>query len=63
MADNTVQFAGRAFTAEELVRVIHVMASWLRVLDTTGAYSQPNGHVWATIDEAHMLYEDGKRNG
>ena len=49
-------------TAEELVRVIHVMASWLRVLDTTGAYSQPNGHVWAAIDEAQMLYEDGKRN-
>ena len=57
-----VQFAGRAFTAEELVRVIHVMASWLRVLDTTQAYSQPNGHVWAAIDEARMLYEDGKRN-
>jgi hypothetical protein len=62
MADNTVQFAGQAMTAAELVRVIHVMASWLRVLDTTQAYSQPNGHVWAAIDEAQMLYEDGKRN-
>ena len=51
-----VQFAGRAFTAEELVRVIHVMASWLRVLDTTQAYSQPNGHIWAAIEigRAHV---------
>jgi hypothetical protein len=63
MADNTVQFAGRAMTAAELVRVINVMWSWLKVLDTERVYSGPNGHVWAAIDEAHMLYENGKRNG
>ena len=62
MADNTVQFAGRAMTAAELVRVINVMWSWLKVLDIDRVYAGPNGHVWNAIDEAQMLYEDGKRN-
>jgi len=39
-------------TVQELLDIIDVMREWLRELDKTGKYSQPNGHLWNAIDQA-----------
>lgn len=52
MAEEYVYVAGRSMTVQELLDIIDVMREWLRELDKTGKYSQPNGHLWNAIDQA-----------
>jgi hypothetical protein len=52
VAEEFMYIAGRSMTAEEVFGVIEVMWEWLRELDKTGKYSQPNGHLWNAIDQA-----------